>query len=122
VGARAELLGGFKANALSNKMRYTYTCPVCAYPAMTEPVEEGNICPCCGTEFGYDDDLEVTYTQLRARWLQGGALWFSHVVPAPITWDPILQLLEADLDPEELHCDDVTSTSNTEVAGSQAVA
>ena len=54
-----------------------YTCPVCTFPRMTEPVEEGTICPCCGTEFGYDDDLGVTYAQLRARWVARGRPWFS---------------------------------------------
>jgi hypothetical protein len=73
----------------------TYTCPVCAY-SMADPVEEGNICPCCGTEFGYDDDLGVTYRQLRQLWIRNGTPWFSPVVTIPSGWDPILQLVEAD--------------------------
>jgi hypothetical protein len=73
-----------------------YTCPVCAYPEMTDPVEEGNICPCCGTEFGYDDDLDVTYRQLRDRWFRGGAQWFSPATERAADWDPIRQLIEAD--------------------------
>ena len=63
---------------------------------MTEPVNEGNICPCCGTEFGYDDDLGVTYRQLRDLWLHSGARWFSPVVPLPANWNPIQQLVLAD--------------------------
>lgn len=73
----------------------TYTCPICAYQ-MAEPVEEGNICPCCGTEFGYDDDLGVTYRQLRDRWVAGGTQWFSPVAPRPADWNPIRQLVLAD--------------------------
>lgn len=44
-------------------MSNPYTCPVCA-ELMPDPVEEGNICPCCKTEFGYDDD-RVTHEELR---------------------------------------------------------
>lgn len=65
---------------------------------MTDPVEEGNICPCCGTEFGYDDDLGVTYRQLRDLWVQNGAPWFSPVVTPKPDWNPLRQLALADLD------------------------
>lgn len=75
-----------------------YTCPVCAYPDMTEPVQEGNICPSCGTEFGYDDDLGVTYQQLRQLWVDGGMPWFSRATRMPTDWDPFLQLVEAGYD------------------------
>lgn len=75
-------------------MKLIYTCPVCAYPEMTDPVHEGNICPCCGTEFGYDDDLDVTYQQLRQRWIEHGMLWFSPVASQPHGWDPFIQLIE----------------------------
>src|SRR5712691_11392193 len=74
-----------------------YTCPVCAY-SMVEPVEEGNICPCCGTEFGYDDDLGVTYRQLRQLWIEHGCPWFSPVAAMPNDWEPILQMVEADFE------------------------
>ena len=73
-----------------------YTCPVCAFTDMTDPIEEGNICPCCGTEFGYDDDLGVTYTQLRNRWIEHGMQWFSTVTLPTLDWDPVRQLIEAD--------------------------
>ena len=74
-----------------------YICPVCAY-AMSEPIEEGNICSCCGTEFGYDNDLGVTYRQLRERWINQGMLWFSPVVERPAFWNPVRQLVQADYD------------------------
>ena len=75
-----------------------YTCPVCAYPEMADPVEEGNICPCCGTEFGYDNDLGVTYRQLRDRWITDGMQWFSPVRLPSDSWDPVRQLVDADYD------------------------
>ena len=92
-------------------MMNVYTCPVCAYPAMADPVEEGNICPCCGTEFGYDDDLGVTYRQLRELWIQRGMPWFSPVVAAPDGWDPILQLTEADFDIDDIVPDSTLVTT-----------
>jgi hypothetical protein len=73
-----------------------YTCPVCAYPEMSDPIEEGNICPCCGTEFGYDDDLGVTYRQLRDLWINGGMTWFSPVRRPAADWSPVRQLVDAD--------------------------
>jgi hypothetical protein len=70
-----------------------YTCPVCAYPDMTLPVEEGNLCPCCGTEFGYDDGaIGLTYEQIRDRWVADGAHWFSRVTQQPDNWDGLEQL------------------------------
>lgn len=89
----------------------TYTCPVCAY-SMVEPVEEGNICPCCGTEFGYDDDLGVTYQQLRQMWIGRGFPWFSPIVAIPKNWDPIVQLIEADFD-FDMVTDECVTTSST---------
>jgi hypothetical protein len=96
---------------VAGAMINTYTCPVCAY-AMSEPVEEGNICPCCGTEFGYDDDLGVTYGQLRQLWIERGCAWFSPVAAIPDNWDPILQLIEADFD-FDMASDKCVTTSRT---------
>lgn len=93
-------------------MKRCYTCPVCAYPEMTDPVREGNICPCCGTEFSYDDDLTVTYEQLRTLWIQNGMAWFSPVRTPPITWDPVQQLIEGGVDFVGAFCD--TDTTNTQ--------
>lgn len=78
-------------------MNTQYTCPVCAYSEMPDPAEEGNICPCCGTEFGYDDD-GVSHRQLRDEWVANGAPWFSTVIAAPINWSPWVQLILSDYD------------------------
>jgi hypothetical protein len=75
-----------------------YTCPVCAYSAMPYPVEEGNICPCCGTEFGFDDTMGVTFRQLRDRWVVQGTPWFSPIDEPPQHWDGLVQLILADFD------------------------
>ena len=94
-------------------MKTLYTCPVCGYAEMSDPVEEGNICPCCGTEFGYDDDLGVTYQQLRQLWIDHGCPWFSNSTRMPSNWEPIVQLLEADLD-FAMPVEEVTTKSRTD--------
>ena len=66
------------------------TCPVCGY-LMAYPATDYHICPCCGTEFGYDD-AGRTYAEIRAAWLRGGAHWWSPVDSQPDGWDPYLQL------------------------------
>jgi len=96
----------------------TYTCPVCAF-AMAESVEEGNICPCCGTEFGYDDDLGVTYRQLRQLWIERGCPWFSPVANVPDDWDPFVQLLEADFDVETATSEVTTSRTTARIEGNR---
>lgn len=68
-----------------------HLCPVCGYDRLDEPPTNFSICPSCGTEFGYDDAF-APYAQLRARWMQGGALWWSTVDPCPENWDPVLQV------------------------------
>jgi hypothetical protein len=78
---------------------------------MTDPVHEGNICPCCGTEFGYDDDLNVTYEQLRQLWITTGMAWFSRATAPPLGCDPIAQLIEGDVVVEAL--DSSMDTTNS---------
>lgn len=79
-----------------------HMCPVCGYPELDEPPfdEHGcpsfNICPCCGTEFGYDDAI-ITHKQLRQKWLAKGAKWYSTVLTAPTDWTVTAQLAVANL-------------------------
>ena len=54
----------------------TYKCPVCGYDEMEDPPTHYEICSCCGTEF-QNDDYDVTHEELRARWIDAGAKWFS---------------------------------------------
>jgi hypothetical protein len=61
-------------------------CPVCGYDDLDErPFTEGGyptyeICPCCGFEFGYDDEAAgFSYTAFREKWIAGGFRWFENV-------------------------------------------
>jgi hypothetical protein len=59
---------------------------------MPDPPQDYNICPCCGTEFGYDDDFK-SFAQLRQEWIAGGMRWFFR--KPPLFWNPELQLAHA---------------------------
>ncbi len=64
-----------------------YICPVCGYSELEEsPYDKFGdssfeICPCCGTEFGYHDfvknkkDLTLRWKSLREKWLRKNAKW-----------------------------------------------
>jgi hypothetical protein len=71
-----------------------FTCPVCYYDQLEEPPCDYNICVCCGTEFGYDDD-DATHEELRERWIRNGAHWFFQ--NPPTFWNPYAQLLRANV-------------------------
>lgn len=71
-------------------------CPVCGYNEMPyAPVPE-NICPCCGTEFGFDDYYH-TRDQLRQMWIRANFPWFDDIIRPPKNWSPALQLIKAGL-------------------------
>ena len=69
-----------------------FTCPVCFFEGLEEPPVDYNICDCCGTEFGSDDEV-WTHAQLRVDWIARGAKWFF--LNPPFTWNPWQQLAEA---------------------------
>jgi hypothetical protein len=71
-----------------------YQCPVCGYNEMQFPPSEHNICPCCSTEFGYDD-FSKSHRVLRNEWLAHGANWFSYTTIPPFTWNGFRQVIEA---------------------------
>ena len=62
-----------------------YKCPVCGYDKFSALVGLGDICPSCGTEFGFSDD-EVSYDHLRHHWLMEGGKWWSRRVSKPAGW------------------------------------
>ena len=66
-----------------------FTCPVCYFENMPDPPMDYNICPCCGTEFGHDDEA-LSDAELRSQWLSNGARWFY--MQPPTGWDPWRQL------------------------------
>jgi hypothetical protein len=73
-----------------------FQCPVCAYGELREPAVDLNICPCCGTQFGYDD-VTLSYDALRREWLGAGAQWFSNTTPPPPHWNGYRQILNSGL-------------------------
>lgn len=78
------------------------TCPVCGFTGLDDFPYDGTgcpsytICPCCGTEFGYDDSA-VAHRELRVRWKKGGMLWWSKRRSPPMGWDPKKQMNEAEM-------------------------
>lgn len=79
---------------------FLYLCPVCGYPALDEPAYDSfgcasyNICPSCGTEFGYDDTTKK-HADLRRKWIDSGMNWWSKNTPEARGWDPKKQLTNA---------------------------
>lgn len=74
-----------------------YGCPVCGYGLLQSPPANHSICPCCGTEFGYDD-FTKSHRQLRDEWLRSGAYWFSSSTVPPVPfWNGFRQVIEAGL-------------------------
>lgn len=75
-----------------------YVCSVCRYPDLDEPAYDSfgcasyNICPCCGTEFGYDDST-TAHSDLREKWVSEGMQWWSKHKLKPNGWDPVRQLI-----------------------------
>jgi hypothetical protein len=71
----------------------TYPCPVCGYRGLEEPpIQSHEICPSCGTEFGYTD-FARSIDDLRAEWLRSGPRWHASWMAPPANWDGKRQLL-----------------------------
>jgi len=64
-------------------------CPVCGY-TMARPIEDYDICPSCGTEFGVSD-TNASIEELRSAWLLTGPNWWSESDPRPVSWNPFAQ-------------------------------
>lgn len=80
-------------------MSESYVCPVCGFPGLTEEPRHADggssdeICPSCGFQFGYDDDLQgITFEAWRRKWIQQGMRWSSVGIPRPARWNPEVQL------------------------------
>jgi len=66
------------------------------------------ICPCCGTEFGYHDirgihwpeELRRVHLDLRGKWIAAGMQWYSSVQREPDGWNPHSQLVAAGMELE----------------------
>lgn len=77
----------------TNKNNHSYICPVCGYDKLSEePYDDGEnpsyeICPCCGFEFGFDDQSrKLTYEEYRNQWIAEGMQWFNPS-KKPDNWD-----------------------------------
>jgi hypothetical protein len=91
-----------------------YQCPVCGYSELPRPPINHLICPCCGTEFGYDDYATI-HEQLRQRWMALGAPWFSHSRPAPQGWSALVQLMTSGFLPRTISLDAGVATIKTDM-------
>lgn len=82
-----------------------HVCPVCGYGELCEPPWDNEspsdeICPSCGTQFGYHDAAggdvarrQSKHRELRKRWVARGMPWDSAgIEPPPDGWDPRRQL------------------------------
>jgi hypothetical protein len=78
-----------------------YTCPICGYERLAGEPTNHSICPCCGTEFDYDDAVK-SHAQLRSEWIARGARWFSVATQPPAGWDWLDQLYRAGKIPVKL--------------------
>ena len=76
-----------------NMVKRKYICPVCGYP-MQDPPRDNNLCPSCGTEFGYHD-AGRTFQDIRQEWLRSGAHWWSRYEKQPYNWNPFQQMMDA---------------------------
>lgn len=67
-------------------------CRVCGYELSSAPwgddgdTPSWDICPCCGTEFGYEDCTLVSAKNKRNRWFADGCKWFDPK-SRPLDWD-----------------------------------
>lgn len=86
-------------------MASNYKCPICGFSELHEPPYDDDdcpsfeICPCCGSEFGYDDaapSLEKRSQKwyvLREKWVSEGMSWYSDNRMPPEDWNPTLQVV-----------------------------
>lgn len=80
-----------------------FVCPVCGYDRLSETPydEDGNhsyeICPCCGFEFGFDDDSkDSSFEVYRKEWIKKETIWFNEKIK-PDNWDIKQQLRNIDI-------------------------
>ena len=63
-------------------------CPICGFGPWDEPIASCDICPCCFTEYGFDDTKDR-----QGKWIK--EKWFENKDFLPDNWDPDLQLNNA---------------------------
>src|SRR5205085_9679100 len=71
-----------------------YTCPVCGYNGLDKPPADYEICPSCGTEFGYNDAApsairkRLRQRELTRQWIRSGMNWFD-AGTQPANWERV---------------------------------
>lgn len=73
-----------------------YTCPVCGYDNLEDPPSHHEICPSCGTQFGYHD-FTRSHESLRLAWISKHMPWHSAVDEKPVGWNALVQLSRANM-------------------------
>lgn len=74
-----------------------FACRVCGLELSFRPWGEDGmtasweICPCCGIEFGFEDESYESTKRARRKWLSGGANWL-YPADEPEDWDLAEQL------------------------------
>jgi hypothetical protein len=67
-------------------------CRVCGYELLDPPWgKDGHsptwdFCPCCGTEFGYQDATPISVRRKRENWISNGKKWFD-ASKKPADWN-----------------------------------
>lgn len=69
----------------------SYLCPVCGFDQLEDPPVNDEICPSCGTHFGYHDATRP-HQELTLKWIFDGMPWRSPVERPPLNWNPRNQL------------------------------
>lgn len=94
----ATLLAAFSNGNVERISMMKHRCKMCGFDEMPYPPKPYNICPCCGIEYGVDDQID-SYKQLRNEWLSAGAPWFSTLPEflRPPLWNAWDQLDKAQL-------------------------
>ncbi len=84
------------------------TCPVCGFYDYDGSIFWKNwentyqeICPICGTQFGYDDS-NLSHEELRKNWVENGMKFWSSSRKKPKNWNPLEQLKNLNLSEEEM--------------------
>lgn len=86
-------------------MNYFMNCRVCGLVQSAAPWGDdgacgsSDICDCCGTEFGYEDNNVESARAARRRWVTSGYQWFAPKL-MPMGWSVDRQL--AQIPPEFL--------------------
>ncbi len=83
------------SSPLSRLLLEANICPVCGYDGFEETPTLGDICPSCGTEYGFNDE-RVSHKTLRQRWEKQGCKWWSHRRYPSSDWNAEIQLANLD--------------------------